>query len=156
MYQLGRSFWAKVFYKDGIGFTLMSQSDTLSKPSSFIKNFYESFTPVDSLKGVNPFEKKTTVFFKDFFSSDSVEHKRAVSHIAEINVDSSDMPQLTKAIASLNWSEKKYLDTKKALISKLDKIPTKESAAYLKNLYYALYDTIQLQSPKKPGRRQPT
>lgn len=142
-----RSFWAKVFYKDGIGFSLMSQSDTLSKPSSFIKNFYESFAPVDSLKGVNPFEKKTTVFFKDFFSSDSVEHKRAVSHIAEINIDSSDMPQLTKAIASLNWSEKKYLDTKKALISKLDKIQTKESAAYLKNLYYALDDTIQLQYP---------
>ncbi len=142
-----RSFWAKVFYKDGIGFTLMSQSDTLTKPSSFIKNFYESFAPVDTLKGVNPFEKKTAVFFKDFFSNDSVEHKRAVSHIAEIDVDAADLPQLKKAIASLNWREKKYLDTKKALISKLDKIATKESAVYLKDLYYALDDTIQLQYP---------
>ena len=142
-----RSFWAKVFYKDGIGFTLMSQTDTLSKPSSFIKSFYESFTPVDTLKGVNPFEKKTAVFFNDFFSNDSIAHKRAVSKITEIEIDSSDMPQLKKAIASLNWSEKKYLDTKKALIAKFDKISTKEAALYLKDLYYSLDDTIQLQYP---------
>ena len=31
-----------------------------------------------------------------------------------------------KAIASLNWNEKKYLDTKKALINKLGDIKTRQ------------------------------
>lgn len=140
-----RAFWARAYYKDGIGFTLMTQIDTLSQPSTFIKSFYESFNPVDTLKGVNPFEKKTDIFFNDFFSTDSLRHKRAVSSIAEIVVDSTDLPQLKKAINSLNWTEKKYLDTKKAFIAKFDNIPTAESALYLKNLYYSLDDTVQLQ-----------
>ncbi len=140
-----RAFWAKAYYQDGIGFTLMTQTDTLTQPSTFIKSFYESFSPVDTLKGVNPFEKKTDIFFSDYFSTDSLRHKRAVSSIAEIVVDSTDLPKLIKAINSLNWNEKKYLETKKAFIAKFDHLPTAASASYLKSLYYSLDDTVQLQ-----------
>ncbi len=72
-------------------------------------------------------------------------HKRAVKHIDDIEFDSTDLPQLKNAISSLNWNEKKYLDTKKSFINKLGDIKTNTSAAYLKELYYALDDTIQLQ-----------
>lgn len=140
-----RTLWAKAYYKDGIGFSLVTQSDTLSQPSSFVKKFYETFSPADTLKGMNPFEKKSKLFFDDFMSSDSLLHKRAVKHIGDIKLDSADMPSLKNAIAWLNWSEKKYLDTKQSLINKLGDIKTNESALYLKSLYYALDDTIQLQ-----------
>ena len=140
-----RALWGKAFYKDGIGFSLSTQTDTLSTPSSFIKSFFETFTPADTLKGVNPFEKKSNLFFEDFASKDSVVHKRAVKHIAEIDLDSSDLPQLKKVVARLNWDEKKYLDTKGLLINKLGDIKTNASADYLKQLYYALDDTVELQ-----------
>lgn len=140
-----RSFWVKVFYKNGVGYSLMSQTDTLSKPSSFVKRFFETFTPADTLKGINPFVKKTDLFFKDYFSSDSVKHKRALKHIADIEIDASDMAMVKKAILSLNWSEKKYLETKKQLINKFDRIKTNEASLFLKDLYYSLDDTIQLQ-----------
>lgn len=140
-----RALWGKSFYKDGVGFSLATQTDTLSQPSAFIKRFFETFAPADTLKGVNPFAKKSTLFFEDLASTDSVLHKRAVKHIDEIDIDSTDLPQLQKAIASLNWNEKKYLDTKGSLINKLGDIKTKSSSDFLKQLYYALDDTVELQ-----------
>ncbi len=140
-----RALRYKTYYKDGIGFSLLTQIDTLTKPSSFITSFYETFTPVDTLKGVNPFVKKSNLFFDDFMSNDTVLYKRAVKNISTIELDSTDLPQLKNVINQLSWTKKKYLDTKKALIGKLGEIKTNASAAYLKELYYALGDTIQLQ-----------
>ncbi len=123
-----RTIWSKTFYRNGIGYTIQAQSDTLSKPSRFVQSFFDSFTPADSLHGTDPFSKKSNLFFADFMGSDSVAHKRAVKNIYAIKFDSTDLPQLKKAISFLDWKEKKYLDTKKALIAKLDEIPTKKSS----------------------------
>ncbi|MGH2553057.1 MAG: TraB/GumN family protein, partial [Chitinophagaceae bacterium] len=140
-----RTLWTKTFYKNGIGFSLVTQSDTLTPPSSFVKNFYETFTPVDTLKGIDPFEKKSNLFFIDFMSQDSILHKRAIQHIDDIDMDSTDLPQLRKAIAWINWNEKKYMDIKKSLIGKLGDINTGRASDYLKELYYSYDDTLQLQ-----------
>ena len=96
----------------------MTQSDTLSKQSNFVRKFFETFLPADTLKGLNPFQKKSVVFFNDFNSKDSVLHKRAVKNIEKIELDELDFPQLKLAISSLNWKEKNYLKTKVALIDK--------------------------------------
>jgi len=140
-----RTLWTKIYYKDGIGFSLATQSDTLTAPSPFVKKFFETFTPADTLKGINPFQKKSALFFDDFMSKDSVLHKRAVTSIGTIDLDSTDLPKLKRAIGSLNWDEKKYLDTKGSFISKLSDIRTTASADYLRELYYALDDTVQVQ-----------
>ena len=140
-----RAIWSKTFFKDGIGFAVITQTDTLSKPSSFIQSFFDSFTPADTLKGNNPFAKKSGLFFSDFMSSDSNAHKRAVKGIYTIKLDSTDLPQLKNTISFLDWKEKKYLDTKKLLIGKLDDISTKRATDYLKELYYAAGDTLELQ-----------
>ncbi|MEI9913251.1 MAG: hypothetical protein WDO71_28565 [Bacteroidota bacterium] len=140
-----RAIWTKTFYKNGIGFVLVTQIDTLSKASAFVQSFYDSFVPADTLKGIDPFSKKSNLFFKDFMSNDSVAHKRAVKGIYVVKIDSTDFIPLKNAIASLNWKEKKYLDTKKSLIGKLDDIKTKQATDYLKELYYAAGDTVELQ-----------
>ncbi|MGZ8558353.1 MAG: TraB/GumN family protein [Chitinophagaceae bacterium] len=140
-----RNIWRKAFYKNGIGYTIITQSDTVSKPSSFVQSFFDSFTPIDTLQGTNPFSKKSNLFFADFMSNDSVVHKRAVKNIYALKFDSTDLPEFKKAISFLGWKEKKYLDIKKALIAKLDEITTNKSSGYLKELYYAAGDTIELQ-----------
>ena len=140
-----RLIWTKSLYKNGIGFFLATESDTLSAPSTFMRNFFETFTPDDSLNGFNPFEKKSTAFFSDFFSKDSSLHKRALKAIDEVKMDSMDFPNLKKAIAGLNWSAKKYLETKKSLIGKVADIDTKASSDFLKQLYHAEEDTVELQ-----------
>ncbi|MEI9807958.1 MAG: TraB/GumN family protein [Bacteroidota bacterium] len=140
-----RAIWTKAFYKDGIGFSLVTEIDTLTKASAFVQSFYDSFLPADTLKGTDPFAKKSPLFFEDFMSKDSAVHKRAVRGIYQVKIDSADFTALKKAIGSLNWNEKKYLDTKKSLIGKLDDIKTKASSDYLKELYYAAGDTLELQ-----------
>ena len=63
----------------------------------------------------------------------------------EIDLDSTDLALLTRAIHSFKWSEKKYLERKISFINKLGDIPVKTSADLLKNIYYAAGDTLQLQ-----------
>ncbi|WP_276501872.1 TraB/GumN family protein [Terrimonas pollutisoli] len=140
-----RTIWSKVFYKNGIGYALQTQSDTLNKPSSFVQSFFDSFVPADTLTGINPFTKKTNLFFTDFMSTDSVAHKRAVKNIYSIKLDSADLGSLKKVIAFLDWKEKKYLDVKKDLVSKLDDIKNRQASDYLQELYYAAGDTVELQ-----------
>jgi hypothetical protein len=140
-----RMLMARTFYKDGIGFVLMTQLDTLTPPSSFVRSFFDSFSPADTLKGINPFTKKSNLFFEDFMSKDSVAHKRAIKNIQMIDLDSTDLPGMKKAIASLSWKEKNYLDVKKSLIGKLSDMPVNDAADYLKQTYYAAGDTIELQ-----------
>jgi len=40
-----RAILTKTFYKDGLHFQLITQTDTLSQPSSFVKDFFENFIP---------------------------------------------------------------------------------------------------------------
>jgi len=140
-----RAILIKTFYKNGLSFQLTTETDTLSPPSTFIKSFFENFIPADTLKIVNPYVKKSKIFFDDFFGKDSVARKRALSSIWQIEMDSTDLSLLTKAIHSFTWSEKKYLERKISFINKLGSIPTKASAELLKNIYYGAGDTLQLQ-----------
>jgi uncharacterized protein YbaP (TraB family) len=140
-----RAILVKTFYKDGLSFQLTTETDTLSQPSTFVKGFFENFDPADTLKIINPYTKKSKVFFDDFFGKDSAARKRAISSVWQIELDSTDLSLLTRAIYSFKWSEKKYLERKISFINKLGGIPVKASADLLKNIYYAAGDTLQLQ-----------
>ena len=140
-----RTIREKKFFTNGMGFTLTTESDTLSAPSPFISMFFDQFKPADTLKGQNPFEKKTELFAADFLSGDSVLRKRARNLIGVLDVDSTDLPILKKLVSSMSWQEKKYLENKEALLSLFGEIKTKESSDYLKQTYYQLGDTVTLQ-----------
>ena len=76
-----RAIWYKAYYKDGVTFTLTSLTDTLTPPSDFVRQFYETFTPADTLKGLNPFAKKSALFFEDLRSKDTIVRKKALNNI---------------------------------------------------------------------------
>jgi uncharacterized protein YbaP (TraB family) len=140
-----RTIRVKSFNRQGATFTVMSLGDTLSQPSAFVKSFYDTFQPFDTVKGTDPTTRKTQEFFKDFFSKDTVEQKKAARNVSMVEMDSTDLPQIKRALQSLSWKQKKYLDIKKDFISKLGDIPAKASSDLLKELYYAAGDTIELQ-----------
>ena len=146
-----RAIVTKTFYKEGLYFQLTAQTDTLSQPSNFVKSFFENFIPADTLKIISPFTKKSKVFFDDFFGKDSVARKKAINSVWQIDMDSTDLPLLTKAINSFRWSEKKYLERKISFINKLGDIPVKASADLLRDIYYAAGDTVQLQHTALAG-----
>jgi len=141
-----RALIIKSVYNSGLGFHLMTLTDTLTGPSSFVKSFFDNFNPADTFKFYNPYEKKSRVFFEDFYSNDSTTRKKAINSVSLIPFDSTDVPLLAKAIKSFQWSEKKYLERKTSFINKLGAIPTKASADLLRDIYYTAGDTVKLQN----------
>lgn len=135
----------KIFSKNGVKYWLQTEADTISKQSAFVSNFFETFTPADTVKGINPQEKKTKLFFQDFFSRDTLLHRKAVVNVSRLQFDSSDFGQLKKCIQSLSWKEKKYMEVKNDFLWQLSTVKSNESANYLKDLYYAAGDTIDFQ-----------
>jgi uncharacterized protein YbaP (TraB family) len=140
-----RYIQGKVFRRDGINYWLQTEGDTISKQSAFITNFFESFLPSDTVKGTNPTEKKAKLFFEDFFSKDTLLHKKAIANVSKIDFDSTDFPALKKCIQFLSWKEKKYMDVKNNFVSQLSAVRSKASADFLKDIYYAAGDTVDLQ-----------
>ena len=135
----------KLFSRDGVFHRVETEGDTLTAQSPFLSGFFASFQPLDTVKGTNVKEKKTRLFFSDFFSRDTILHKRAVKNIQRVDFDSADFAMLRKSIQSLNWKEKKYMDVKKDFVWQLSSVASKESADYLKDIYFAAGDTIELQ-----------
>ncbi|HEU4472518.1 MAG TPA: TraB/GumN family protein, partial [Flavisolibacter sp.] len=140
-----RAVMGKVFTREGINHRLEMESDTISAQSDFVSSFFSSFQPVDTVKGTDPKQKKTALFFADFFSTDTLLHKKAIRNVNKLDFDSSDFPQLKKSILSLSWKEKKYLDVKKDFIWQLSLVKSKPSADFLKEIYFAAGDTVDLQ-----------
>lgn len=135
----------KVFVKNGVSYWLQTEGDTISKASAFITDFFTSFAPADTVQGTNPKERKTKLFFADFFSHDTLLHRKAVVNVSRLDFDSADFPQLKKCIQSLSWNEKKYMDAKNDFIWQLSTLNSRESANYLKDIYYAADDTVDFQ-----------
>lgn len=140
-----RALWTKSFYRDGLGFSLVTEYDTLTGPSRFVQRFYDSFKPSDTVATPDPHTRKAPQFFADLASSDSVTHQRAVRMIDQVYLDSSELPALQSAISRLQWQEKKYVETKKSLIARLAGMPTRAAADYLRSLYFAAGDTVEIQ-----------
>src|SRR5205085_11879431 len=71
--------------------------------------------------------------------------KKAIRNVNIVDFDSADFPSLKKTIQSLSWKEKKYMDVKKDFVWQLASVRTKAAADYLKEIYFAAGDTIELQ-----------
>jgi uncharacterized protein YbaP (TraB family) len=140
-----RAIWIKTFYRDGVVFTIKTETDSLSQPSSFLSHFFTSFLPSDTIKGTDPSKKLSGIFFEDVFSADTTVRKRAIAGVNTASFDSTDLLQLKKAIGSLNWQDKNYLNAKKDFIDQLGTIPSQQTSLYLKDIFYAAGDTVDLQ-----------
>ncbi|MCE3282822.1 MAG: TraB/GumN family protein, partial [Chitinophagaceae bacterium] len=94
----------------------------------------------------DPFTKKSELFFADYFGADTTKHKRARVRISSSLFDSSDLPNIKKAIGQLNWGSKKYLETKKKWIDVLGSFSDSATTGYLSQLYVQVKDTSDLQN----------
>ena len=67
-----RMIKTKSILKHGALYTLKTTVDTLSEPSQFIENFYNNFTPLDTLIGKSVFDDKSAYFFNAINGTDSL------------------------------------------------------------------------------------
>jgi hypothetical protein len=140
-----RQLHNKLFYKQGVIFSLYQYSDTMTPESSFSKDVFTSFQPADSLQGGNIFEPKGKLFFSEYASADSATHARALSNLSSVAFQKTEVPKIARCLAALQWNEPNYLGIKKRFIQALGKIQDSSATNLLKHLYEQANDTALYQ-----------
>lgn len=140
-----RLLMVKTLFREGHLFNIVTLTDTISRPSSFLQNFFTSFTPADTLKGTSVFTRKSSQVLKELFSKDSLTARKASRALFLVHFDSTDAPLLKQAIDNLNWDHTEYLRTKKYLVGWLGTSRDSSIINYLQALYWKVKDTSDLQ-----------
>ena len=131
----------KNILKKGTLFQLKTLTDTIAKPSKFITNFYETFTPLDTLLGETVFKDKTQRFFKALKVDDSIVMKSSNF----LKFDKKHTNELIETIKTFDFPENKE-DIKTDLIIALADIEDPKITPFLKSLYEDSYSNPDIQT----------
>jgi len=139
-----------VFLRDNLLFRIVSLGDSLAPGSDFIHRFYTTFRPLSGKPAPSVFASKLDLFFRDFYSKDSLVAKRAKTAIPNIYFGTAGVPALLTTINTLPYNGKDYFETKTKFINELGyindsaAIPTVVSG--LKTVYERVGDTSTFQN----------
>jgi len=128
-------------------FKLSAVTDHLEQESPFIREFYDSFTPLVASNGYSMFTSKSALFFKRYHSKDSLERRIAHEALSHVQFEPSDLPEFQNAINRLKPDGKTYMESKRHLIRGVDRIRDRDTCcmepvvAYLKGIYEQSGDT---------------
>lgn len=141
-----RTILSKAYYKLGHYFAIITLTDTLTKRSSLLQNFFSTFRPADTLKGYPESKAANKQFFIDFNSRDSATYAKAIKRFYSITFDSTDAGAFRNIIDTLSWKSRDYLELKQKIINRLDEMKDTNLVSYLKKLYLSAKDTADLQT----------
>jgi hypothetical protein len=131
-------------------YRIAAMTDTSGKESTFIKTFLSSFRPIDDSTDFNVYTNKNDIFFKDFYSKDSITHAKVLAALPNIHYTQKDIPKLSEIIQSLQYGDKEYFDTKSKVIKEFGYIQESGAAdpvvKFLKHIYDNAADTSTFQN----------
>ncbi len=99
-------------------YNLYTITDTAQKQSSFINNFFETFTPTNKT-APSVYSKKIDTFFSDLYSEDSLIKSRARNAVSNIYYGSDNIDRIKNFINNLNYGEEDYFEMKQKFIAEL-------------------------------------
>jgi uncharacterized protein YbaP (TraB family) len=130
--------------------TLATVLDSAIPESAFINTFYKTFSMQGDKPAPSLSDNKFKVFFKDYYSSDSLDRKTARASIRSVNFGKEGYPEIKKALQGLNRKDKDYYDVKTAFIAELgycrDTAIRDEVTEILHDIYNATADTALFQN----------
>jgi uncharacterized protein YbaP (TraB family) len=141
-----------IFLKDDRLFRVVSLDDTLAVTagSSFTDRFYATLRPLDNKPEPSVFASKLDLFFRDFYSKDSLVAQRAREDIPNVYFGPAGVMALVNAINSLPYNGKDYFDTKTKFINELgyinDTAAIREVVSGLHTIYERAGDTSTFQN----------
>lgn len=125
----------KYIVAKGAVYELKSLIDTAYTQSDFITNFYETFTPKDTILGKSLFKNKNDLFFKALKSKDSL----ALDGYNQMSFKKSDVKELIDVISNFKFEDNQQ-KIKEHLVKELAKIKTSKAQKYLEELYVTSFD----------------
>lgn len=131
----------KNILKEGVLFELKTLVDSISGPSTFVKEFYDSFTPNDTLLGQNVFKDKTKQFFEALKAKDSI----VLESFNLIKFKKHNSKDIVAILKDFEF-DKERLEIKSHLVEQLIEIDLKNNLPFIKQLYYDSYSDPQTQT----------
>ncbi|WP_405574836.1 TraB/GumN family protein [Winogradskyella sp. Asnod2-B02-A] len=131
----------KNILKEGVLFELKTLVDSISGPSTFVTEFYNSFTPKDTLLGKNVLQDKTKQFFEALRANDSLVFE-SYNLIKFKKHNSKDIVSILKDFEF----DKERLNIKSYLVEQLIEIDLKNNLPFIKQLYHDSYSDPQTQT----------
>ena len=131
----------KNILKEGVLFELKTLVDSISSPSTFITEFYDTFTPIDTLMGKSVLKDKTNQFFEALRDNDSI----VLESYNLIKFKKHNSKDIVSVLKDFEF-KKERLDIKSHLVEKLIEIDLKNNLPFIKQLYYDSYSDPQTQA----------
>lgn len=131
----------KNILKKGVLFELKTLIDSISGPSTFVTEFYDSFTLKDTLLGKSVLEDKTNKFFDALRAKDSI----VLESYNLIKFKKHNSKDIMSVLTDFEF-EKERSDIKSHLVEKLIEIDLKNNLPFIKQLYYDSYSDPQTQT----------
>ena len=136
-----RGILIKNVLKDGLLYEIKAVIDTTAKPSKFITDFYDHFTPMDTVIGKSLLADKSPEFFKALRNNDSI----ALNGYPFIHFDAKHIDSLKYYISQFEFKEAQK-PIQAYLIQELAEIDTAESIEFYRNFYAQSYNNSTAQA----------
>ena len=131
----------KNILKKGVLFELKTLIDSVSGPSEFVTEFYDSFTPIDTLMGEDVLKDKTKLFFEALRANDSI----VLESYNLIKFKKHNSKDIVSVLKDFEF-KKERLNIKSHLVDQLIEIDLKNNLDFIKQLYYDSYSDPQTQT----------
>ncbi|HEY2728027.1 MAG TPA: TraB/GumN family protein, partial [Parafilimonas sp.] len=130
-------------------YNLYTITDTGNNQSSFIKDFFQTFTPLNENEP-SVYSNKINKFFTDLYSKDSLTKSKARNAIPNVYYGPENIDRIASFINNLNYGEQDYFDMKQKFISELgyidDSCCADKVVQALEDIYKKTADTAYFQN----------
>ncbi|MEX0287595.1 MAG: TraB/GumN family protein, partial [Flavobacteriaceae bacterium] len=136
-----RGIMIKNVLRGGLLYELKATVDTISKPSEFVSNFFDNFTPEGEEIGTNILKDKTNDFFAALRANDSI----VFSGYRFLQFDKQHIDSLKHYIAHFDFpADKKHIQS--YLIQRMGKLDDPRVVAFFKDYYAKSYNNSGAQT----------
>jgi len=136
-----RGILIKNIVKDGLLYEVKSKVDTIDSPSRFVTDFFQNFTPFDTVVGKSILTDKTTDFFNALRKNDSI----VSDGYSFIKFQKKHIDSLKYYISEFDFpKDKKHIQS--FLIQKLAKLDDPQVNSFFKEFYTKSYNNSNAQT----------
>ncbi|QJP33835.1 TraB/GumN family protein [Nonlabens sp. Ci31] len=132
---------AKSVYFKGRIYHLKTIVDSTQQPSQFVTQFYNSFTPQDTMLGKDIFTDKTALFFKGVQQKDTLVFEAG----NKVKFRVKDIPQMIALIVAVNVEDNSLKSIKEYTLNELIDLKDERVLPYITNLYESSYNDPDVQ-----------